>query len=177
MDRWTAVIAWGLVVAAGVLGGCGGPRVQTTRLTAVDLVAMTDKMAASLARADAVVDRTADDPQWRIAADRLVNRTHDIIPDREKELFLARLRALLSRSTLPEARNIVFLREAELSGPDRATPTHALTATFDAMTHDRRLRRSDAYLCAFQLIDLRDETVIWEDRYEVKRTVVRSRFD
>jgi hypothetical protein len=166
-----------VLAAALALVGCGGPRVQTTRLTAVDLVAMTDKMAVSLMRERAVARRGADSTPWRIAADRVVNDTNDIIPEREKQLFLARLRALLNQSQALGRRNITFVREVELSGEGRARPTHALTAMFEAITHADRRRRSDFYLCTFQLIDLGDETVVWEDRYEVKRSVARSRFD
>jgi len=169
----TAILAIGLAACLG----CGGPRVQTTRLQAADLVAMTDKMAASLARAEALSRRGPGSPTWWIAADRVVNKSNDIIPEREKELFIARLRALLNRSSLSGSRNLRFVREAALAGSGRPTPTHALTATFDALTHADPKRRTDYYLCAFQLIDLRDETVVWEDAYEVKRTVVRSKFD
>lgn len=176
MRRWFRMAVGG-VVALAVLAGCGGPRANTTRLTAVDLVAMTDRMAASLVRASALADRDAASQPWRIAADRVRNNTNDIIPEREKQLFLARLRALLNETDTLRRRNITFVREAELSGPRRASPTHALTATFHAITHADRQRRSDFYLCAFQLVDLRDESVVWEDRYEVKRSVARSRFD
>jgi len=170
-------MATGCVVGLAWLAGCGGPRVNTTRLTAVDLVAMTDKMAGSLVRAPALSERDGRSPPWRISAGRVENETNDIIPEREKQLFLARLRALLNQTDALQRRNIEFVRDAELSSPDRARPTHALTATFHAITHADRHRRSDFYLCAFRLVDLRDETVVWEDRYEVKRSVTRSRFD
>jgi hypothetical protein len=69
------------------------------------------------------------------------------------------------------------VRSAELAGADRTTPTHVLTAEFYALTHADRLARSDAYVCAFQLMEMQSEQIIWEDRYEVKYQVERSRLD
>jgi len=70
-----------------------------------------------------------------------------------------------------------FVQNRDLSGPERVSPTHALTATFYADTVAERQRRTDMYLCAFQLTDLTDDRILWEDKYETKKTVVRNEMD
>ncbi len=160
-----------VVSAAAMLIGCSAPRVNNTRLTGTDLVAMTDAMVGSLANDPQVAARSG---RWIIAADRVVNHTNDIIPRREQQAYLARLRALLNEAELP---GMVFVREAELASIGRTRPTHVLTAEFYALTHAGRTARSDAYLCTFGLVDLADDTVIWEDRYEVKYQVRRGKLD
>lgn len=169
---WLLVI--GMLLA---IGGCQSPRVNNTRLGGEDLVAMTDQMVMSLMNAEAVADRDSASPPWVIAADRVVNRAADIIPDREKHAFVARLRALLNASSDLKQRNIVFVQDVERSGEGRMLPTHSLTATFYAATEYSREVRADAYVCAYQLLDLRNDQVMWEDRYEVKRQVIRHAFD
>jgi PBP1b-binding outer membrane lipoprotein LpoB len=161
-----------MVVLAFVVVGCSPPRVNNTRLTGTDLVAMTDQMAASLTNAPGVTQRRVT--PWIIATDLVVNHTNDIIPAGEKEAYLARLRALLNQANVP---GMQFVHEVQLSGPNRTTPTHALTAHFYALTNDSRTARSDAYLCAFSLQDLQTDAVVWEGRYEVKYQIIRNKFD
>jgi len=82
-------------------------------------------------------------------------------------------------------RNIAFIVPAERranvehEGHTREAlkPTHALAATFYGLTTATRSGRTDTYVCAFQLLDLSDDRVRWEDSYEVKRAVVRNRLD
>lgn len=154
------------------LVGCSAPRVNNTRLIADDLIAMTDQMAESIT-ADADFGAKRDEP-WIITIDRVINHTNDIIPEGEQRAYLARLRALLNLAKVP---HVQFVREAELSGPNRLLPTHAITAEFYAITRADRSARSDFYLCAFSLQDLKTDKLIWEDRYEVKRQVIRSKMD
>lgn len=156
----------------GVLAGCSAPRVNNTRLVADDLIVMTDMMAQSIT-GDADFAAQRDRP-WIIATDKVINHTNDIIPEGEQQAYLARLRALLNQAGVP---HVQFVREVELSGPNRTRPTHALTAEFYALTRADRTARSDMYVCAFALQDLSTDRVIWEDRYEVKRSVVRSKMD
>ena len=180
-------LAYLIIVIPLVAASCGAPRMNNTRLDSADLVAMTDQMAASLLAADVVASRTAGSPRWIISMDRVTNRTSDVIPRRELWAFMGRLRALLNQSPALRQRNIVFVlspdqaqaigeRHAEAAGT-RAQPTHALSATFESLTQDTRSIRSDTYLCAYQLIDLHNDVVIWEDHYEVKRTVMRDEWD
>lgn len=161
----------------GLLVGCSAPRLDNTRLGSADLVAMTDAMAQSMLADGALAGRSSESPPMIIVADRVANRTNDILPEREKQAFTARLRVLLNQSPELERRNMQFVRSRDLAGPNRLTPTHALTATFYADTRAGRRQRSDAYVCAFQLTDLRTDRILWEDRYETKKSVVRGKYD
>lgn len=172
---WRGLIS--LPCGVVLLVACSPPRVQTTRLDADDLVAMTDAMVASLLRDPVLAERSAASPLMVVVADRVSNRTNDILPDREKQAFTARLRAMLNVSPAIAARNIQFVQARDRPGPDRVAPTHALAATFHALTVADRDIRSDTYLCAFQLIDLASDRVIWEDAYETKKTVLRNEMD
>ncbi len=172
-------------LAATLLVSCGAPQRHTTRLDADDLIAMTDRMAESLLGAETIASRTADSPRWIVSVDRVTHRTSDVIPHRELWAFMGRLRAMLNQSPALRQRNIVFVLSPEqakamgkrhAAGP-RARPTHALAATFTSLTRDTRTVRSDTYLCAYQLIDLVSDAVVWEDHYEVKRTVMRDEWD
>lgn len=197
--RWIKLAA-GLVLTGWIIGatqGCSAPRVNTTRLMAADLVAMSRKMAHSLLNSPALAGRGPDSPRWVVVMDRAVNLTNTIIPKREKWAFVARLRALLNQSPVLRHSHITFIlsrpKAESLAGQEglppegaeasdgemggRLTPTHALSATFYAMTNVSRWGRSDTYLAAFQLIDLSSGLIVWEDKYEVKRAVVRNKFD
>ena len=68
------------------------------------------------------------------------------------------------------------MRQPEALG-QRRTATHALTATFYSVTTATRQARTDSYLCSFQLLDLSSDRITWEDRFEVKRGVLRNRMD
>jgi len=168
---------WLCYILLFMLAGCSAPRVDNTRLGSADLAAMTDAMVQSMLADEALAGRATDAPAMVIVADRVSNRTNDIIPDGEKHLFTARLRALLNESAELRRRNMQFVQNRDVSGPQRVSPTHALTATFYADTQAERQRRTDTYLCAFQLIDLTDDRVLWEDRYETKKTAVRGKYD
>ncbi len=179
----TRVVRYCLLFMAGCLAAtaCSLPQVNTTRLGSVDLVAMTDRMAVSLINQPQVAQRTPESQPWIVTIDRVVNKTNDYLPESERWAFVARLRALLTANQTLARRNIRFVVPAQQDQPDelinRATPTHALTATFHALTVADRRIRSDAYLCAYQLMDLRTDRVVWEDRYEVKYAVKRNKFD
>lgn len=165
------------------LAGCGAPKIDSTRLGSADLVTMTDQMTASLMGSEAVASRTAAGAPWIVTMDRVSNQSNDILPEREKWAFMARLRSQLNSSPALQQRNIRFVLSKHAAEQvaerydQRITPTHALAATFYSVTQASRAARSDAYLCAFQLLDLRDDQVVWEDRYEVKYATVRNRFD
>jgi len=169
-----------LLVVAGV-AGCSAPQVNTTRLDAIDLVAMTDQMTASLLNTPAIAQRNADSPPWVVTMYRAINRTSDYLLESERWAFVARLRAQLAKADALRQRNIRFVipageEPAEQIG-DRTTATHALYATFESLTVANRNIRSDTYVCAYQLTDLRTDKLVWEDRYEVKYAVERNKFD
>ncbi|MEX2673708.1 MAG: hypothetical protein WD294_16530 [Phycisphaeraceae bacterium] len=178
----TAILLTAMLAAAS----CSAPRIQTTQLGSADLVVMTDAMVASLMNQDELAERNADAPRWVITLERVSNQTNDVLPQRELWAFMARLRAQLSQSGQLSSRNIAFvvprayseqIGERHDAGSNRAQPTHALTATFYAATSRDRTGRTDTYLCAFQLLDLQTDELIWEDSYETKRAVARGRLD
>ena len=175
----SSVLTLILVVAlAASLGGCApkseGMALQTTMLTSVDLVRMTDEMAVSLLNSGVELkDRI-------VVTDRVVNRTNHIIDAGEKELFLAKLRVTLAQNPTIQAMGVVFVARPdelpEIAPQGKgAGPTHALTATFYTLTQVTRSLREDAYACAFQLQDLRTREVVWEDAYEVRYAVERGK--
>jgi hypothetical protein len=59
----------------------------------------------------------------------------------------------------------------------RTPPTHQLTGTFLAQTLTSAAGRSDTYVCSYQLIDLSDGTLVWEDAWEVKRSIAGRTYD
>ena len=59
----------------------------------------------------------------------------------------------------------------------RMDPTHLLTAEFHTLTLTHARGRSDAYVCSYQLVDLRSGRMVWEDKWEVKRAIQGLTFD
>lgn len=183
----------GFLVCAAIallLVGCASPpQARTTFLNSVDLVSMTDQMAASLARDERITERTPQSDRWVFSLDRVVNHTNQIIPDREKWLYLVRLRSLLAQTDVSKAHNIIWVvppeRWTALRGevePDmppelRERPTHLVTAEFYANTNTSGTGRSDAYFTSFQLLNLESGSIVWEDSWEVKRAVAGRTYD
>lgn len=174
----------------GILSGCAGPpRTQTTFLRAADLVEMTDRMAASFAETDAIASRTPSSPPWVVSIDRVVNHTNQVIPDREKWLYIGRLRTRLAEARVGADMNITWVVPperwpiiAEELGRDepaglRLPPTHVLTATFSSLTNTSGAGRSDAYLCRYELVDLDGGRIVWSDAWEVKRAIGGRTYD
>ena len=179
---------WFLLI---VLTACGGPpKAHTTFLRSVDLIDMTDRMAESFRRNDTINARTENDDPWVISIYRVLNHTNQIIPENEKWLYLARLRALLAQSDLARAHHIIWVipperwpmiaEELGLSKEPyglRMNPTHQLTAEFEALTNTSGKGRTDAYLCDYQLLDLHSGQIVWEDKWEVKRAIAGKTYD
>lgn len=184
--------------------GCASapPIARTPFLNSVDLVEMTDQMAQSFAGDAVIGQRNADDDHWIISLYRVVNHTNQIIPEREKWLYVGRLRAVLDRSDLSSQRNVTWIvppnrwrQISELEGGaidpgPRLDPTHLLTAQFSALTQtsgaggvSRQAMqkggggRSDTYLCSYELLDLESGRIIWEDAWEVKRSTRGITYD
>ena len=162
-----------------------GPRIDNTSLTSIDLVRMTDQMAASLI-ASGIIDTSTPENQLIIVADRVVNRTNQIIDAGEKQLFLTKLRATLNENPSLKKRGIIFVaRPDELSQfsepiPDNTNvkhrgPTHALTAVFNTLTNVDRTERDETYECDFQLQNLKTRKIEWEDAYTVRYVVKRGK--
>lgn len=180
------------MIAAVVSGaaGCSAPRVQTTFLGSVDLVDMTDRMGESLTGSAAMIERSASSDPWVVSCSKVANHTNQIIPDGEKWLYLARLRARLAQSRLAQERSIIWIIPAErwpaIAGELgvseepyglRLPPTHVLTAEFHALTNTSGQGRTDAYLCSYQLVALGDGAIVWEDKWEVKRAAEGRTYD
>jgi hypothetical protein len=134
--------------------------------------------------------RKATDQPWIISIYRIVNHTNQIIPDREKWLYIARLRAMLAESDLAKQRSIIWVipperwsMVADELGVSqepyglRMNPTHQLTAEFNALTNTFAKGRSDMYQCSFQLLDLQSGQVVWEGSWEVKRAISGKTYD
>lgn len=174
-----------------LLTGCGGPpRVQTTFLGSVDLIDMTNQMAQSFARDEAISARRATDEPWVISIYRVVNHTNQVIPERERWLYIGRMRSLLAQSDIATQRRLIWIvpperwpaiaRElGEANEPPglRMNPTHLLTAEFNTLTTTSARGRSDMYVCSYQLVDLATGLLVWEDSWEVKRSVTGLTFD
>ncbi len=189
----TRLISALLIIAPLLLsaGGCGGPpKVKTTFLRGVDLVDMTDQMAQSFARSDTIGPRRSNAEPWVISLYRVVNHTNQVIPENEKWLYLARLRSQLAASDVARQRNLLWVIPPERwaivaeEHPDRPepyglrlNPTHLLTAEFRALTQTSARGRSDAYHCAFELLDIESGIIVWEDHWEVKRALSGQTWD
>lgn len=166
------------------------PRIQTTFLQSVDLVDMTDRMAESFVRDPIISARTTSEERWVISISRVVNHTNQLIPDNQKWLYVGRLRASLAQTDVSKQRSLIWVipperwpivaRELGVSEEPyglRMNPTHQLTAEFHTLTNTSAMVRSDAYLCSYQLVDLRSGTITWEDSWEVKRVETGLSYD
>ena len=75
------------------------------------------------------------------------------------------------------------LRGQELEGvdlgpaPEAVNPQYALTAIFSSITNESSKARSSYYLCVYELTNLQDRTVLWTDKYEVKKRAVKGFLD
>jgi hypothetical protein len=190
--RATAILLCSLVILSAITGCGGPPRIRTPFLQSVDLVEMTDRMAESFVASEVISARSADDPPWVISISRVVNHTNQIIPDREKWLYIGQLRGMLARSDVARSRSLIWIvpperwpdiaraMNADITGEPfglRMTPTHVLTAQFNALTTTSAAGRSDAYLCAFELLELDTGRMTWQDAWEVKRAVSGLTYD
>ncbi len=185
----------GLVILASghwvlALVGCGAtPGPTTSFLRSVDLVDMTEQMSRSFVQDAAIVNRGSRETPWVISIAKVANHTQQIIPEDEKWLYVGRLRARLAESTVSQEHSLLWvvpperwpIIAAELGDPEppeqRIKPTHVLTATFEALTTTSGSGRSDAYLCDYQLVNLETASLVWEDSWEIKRSVSGRTYD
>jgi len=166
----------------------GPPVARTTFLDSVDLVEMTDRMAQSFSMDEDIASRGLQSERWVVSMNRIENHTNQIIPEREKWLYVARLRALLDQSTLSRERNLTWiipperwdlLRDELGPAPEvlRLPPTHQLSGEFTALTNTSGQGRSDLYLAEYHLLSLDDGRTIWSDHWEVKRSISGTSYD
>ncbi len=183
-----ALRAGGTLLAAVLACGCSAPAPRTTFLSSVDLVDMTDRMAESFSADPLLGSRGGGEPSWIVSIHRVANHTNQIIPEREKWLYVGRLRGLLARSDAARRFNLIWIVPperwalvAEELGPDgagaRLDPTHLLAAEFHTLTRTSGSGRSDHYVCAFQLVDLTSGGLVWQDQWEVKRAASGLTYD
>jgi len=181
-------LALALLVLAG---GCTSAvqSGQNTALDSMDLTQMTDQMAASIsgsAKVQAAIARTGP---LKIVVQPVQNEmTAEILPRGQADAFTARVRVLLSKQAHDKFTWIInrdafyALRQRELEidlgpAPDAINPGYALTAHFRTLTHETSQMRSSAYLCVFELTNLNDRSVLWTDKYEVKKTAMKGFLD
>lgn len=179
-----------VVACAALAAACSPPKAQTPFLRSVDMVEMTGRMAQSFTATPAIAERTVRSPRWLISIDKVANNTNQIITENQKWAYVGRLRALLTQTKISDQKNLVWIVPPERwpiiaeelrsvgEPPElRRPPTHVMGATFDALTNTSGEGRSDAYLCTFQLVELASGALVWEDSWEVKRTVAGKTYD
>jgi hypothetical protein len=176
-----------------LLAGCGPAltSAQTTALDSVDLVSMTDQMAQSIATNPRVNQEIAEHGPLTIVCEPVENHlTGEIIPRGQAEVYTARIRDLLSKKSpdkftwIMNRDEFYDLRGQELEGvsslgpaPDAIQPHYALHAVFQSLTQEDSEHRSSYYLCVYSLTDLENRTVLWSDKYEVKKVGTKGFLD
>jgi PBP1b-binding outer membrane lipoprotein LpoB len=184
---------WALMSLALMMSGCSVSSAvssgHNTALDSVDLVSMTDRMARSLAAEPRVNEvYTRHGPLNVVCQPVENNLTGEILPAGQAEVFVARVRYLLSKHepqkfTWVMNRDSYYrLRNRELDvdlgpAPERVQPEYALVARFASLADENSKTRTEAYLCVYQLTSIRDGTVLWTDKYEVKKTAVKGMLD
>ena len=114
--------------------------------------------------------------------------TGEVLPRGPAQAFTSRVRVLLSRHardtfTWVMNRQAYYdLRQRELDydlgpNPEAVNPQYALTAKFSSLTNEDAKRRSSYYLCVYSLTDLSHRTVLWTEKYEVKKAAVKGFLD
>jgi hypothetical protein len=193
-DLRSAAFICGLIFLCSslFLGGCGSA-VNTGHNAALggdDLVKMTDDMAMQIAADPQVRDAIAARGALKVVVMPVENLMRaEVLPSGAKEAFTARVRTLLSRHAPGEFIWIMnrdtyqALRHRELAGvdlgpaPDAVQPEYALTSRFTSLSDETRRGRTSYYVCAYELTDLADRTVLWRGSYEVKKVAVRGFLD
>jgi len=138
-------------------------------LGSADLQRATDMAIQSIAN---VPEIRGSEGRTVIVMDTVTNRTSD--PSADFQIYLARIRAMLNQSgqqrdlafveTRHKAEQIKAREGYPTDAAVRTLPRYALTAAF----YDLPRGRTNYYLLTFQLVDLTDDIVTWEDSYEVK---------
>ncbi|HYO10279.1 MAG TPA: hypothetical protein VER17_15025 [Tepidisphaeraceae bacterium] len=174
-----------LLLAVGCASAVKGG--QSTALSGIDLVQMTDDMAMRIA-SDAEVQRAVGERgALRVVVQPVENRMRaEVLPRGAAEAFVGRVRTLLSRHAPQQFTWIMnrdgyhALRQRELSDvelgppPGAINPDYALTAVFSSLAEEDSKRRSSYYVCRYELVDLRDRSVLWTAAYDVKKVAVKG---
>jgi hypothetical protein len=175
-----------------LMAGCGTAvdTGQNTALDSADLIQMTDEMSASILGNQAVQQAIAQRGALKVVVEPVTNEMYaEVLPVGAADAFTARLRSLLSRHApdkftwILNLRAFNKLRNEELEGvapgpsPEEINPEYALTATFTSMANESDSARSDYYVCTYSLQNLKDRTVLWNGKYEVKKRAVKGFLD
>ncbi|MCR9216223.1 MAG: hypothetical protein ACFHWZ_03105 [Phycisphaerales bacterium] len=140
-------------------------------LASKDLTAATDDMVRSIATKPEIRDSPY---RVQIVMADVVNRTS--MPARNFDIYLARIRALLNQTDsrynigfVTEKSRVEQLRRSEgldpAGGSSYASKAdYALQGEF----YDLPNQGSNYYLLTFQIVDLNDGEIYWENSYEVK---------
>ena len=176
-----------IVLPTGCTGAVQAGR--NTALDSVDLVAMTDDMAAKIVADPEVQRAIAAEGSLKVVVQPVENQmVGEVLPRGPAEAFTARVRALLAQAapgnfTWIMNRDAFYrLRGRELDvdlgpAPEAIDPRYALQARFSSLTDEDRTRRSSYYLCVYELLDLETRNVLWNGTYEVKKTAVKGFLD
>jgi hypothetical protein len=174
-----------------LLGGCTSAveSGHNTALDSVNLVQMTDQMAASIAADPRVQEAIRKNGPLKVVVQPAENHmTAEVLPPGQAEAFVTRVRSLLSQHA-PDQYVWVMNRDTfyRLRGreredvlgpaPDAVNPQYALWAQFYSLTDENSKRRSSAYLCAFELTDLERRITLWRDSYQVKKAANKAFLD
>jgi hypothetical protein len=176
-----------------LIAGCGTATShgKGTALDHIDLINMTDDMARKIAADPEVQAAIAANGPMKIVVMPVENQmTGEILPRGPAMTFVSRIRALLARKNDGRftwiANKDVYraMQQRELEpgtdlGPDPSTtnPEYSLNAIFSSLTKENADRRSSYYLCEYQLTNLKDRTVLWTDKYELKKIAVKGYLD
>jgi hypothetical protein len=163
---------------------------HNTALDGTDLVRMTDDMARKIVGDPDVQAAIEREGRLKVVVQPVENRmTAEVLPRGPAQAFTARVRTLLSRHArdrflwVMNRDTFYSLRGQELEGvdlgpaPEAVNPQYALTAIFSSITNESSKSRSSYYLCVYELTNLQDRTVLWTDKYEVKKRAVKGFLD
>lgn len=178
-----------IVLLFALLAGCASAvqHGQSTALSGLDLVQMTDDMAMQIAGDSDVRKAIAEHGPLKVVVMPVENRMRaEVLPRGAAEAFVGRVRTLLSKHAPASFVWIMNrdawyrLRDRELEGvevgpsPEAVQPEYALRAVFSSLADEDAKHRSSYYVCRYELADLRDRTVLWTGSYEVKKVAVKG---
>jgi hypothetical protein len=183
--------SWFIAFPLLLAGGCAGAVTagRNTALDSVDLVQMTDDMAAKIVGDPEVRRAIADEGSLKVVVQPVENQmVGEVLPRGQAEAYTARVRSLLAKAapgnfTWIMNRDAFYrLRTQELDvdlgpSPDAIDPRYALQARFNSLTKEDVKGRSSYYLCVYELMDLETRNVLWAGSYEVKKTAVKGFLD
>jgi hypothetical protein len=160
---------------------------QNTALDSANLVEMTDDMTRKILGDPEIQKEMATKGRLKVVIQPVENKMiGEVLPRGPAMAFVARLRSLLQDHAADKFSWVTnrdawyALRNGEVDpgpDPDRVQPEYALTAKFSSITDESSKHRSSYYLCVYSLTDLKEGTLLWTGKYEVKKAVVKGFLD